>query len=140
MLRKKSFYMTIVVAGICLFGGSILLNFLFVAPKLVSGLGVGIGAALIGVGLPKLIMKRCETAQPEMMKLNQIELNDERNTMIRDKSKAKTADIIQWVIMGLGYIAIVIEAPQWVIFAAVGVYLLKNILEMIFNIRYQKEL
>lgn len=140
MLKTKSFYIILVVVGACLFAGVLLVNFLFGAPKLVSGIGVGIGCALLGIGLPELLMKHFETSQPEMMRLNQIEQKDERNTMIRDKSKAKAADIIQWVVLGIGYIAIIVEAPQWVLFAAVGVYVLKNILEMIFNIKYQKEL
>lgn len=140
MLREKSPYIALVVTGICMFAGAILLHFLSVVPKIVAGAGVGIGTMLLGIGLPKLIIKYFETSQPEMMKLNQIEHHDERNTMIRDKSKAKAADIIQWAIMGIGYIAIISEAPQWVIFAAAGVFLLKNILEMIFNIKYQKEL
>jgi hypothetical protein len=140
MLNTKSFYIAIIIAGVCLFGVAILGRFLFEMPKIVAGICVGIGTTLLGVGLPNLLKKYFETAQPEMMKQNQIEFQDERNTMIRNKAKAKAGDITQWLIMGIFYIAILAEAPQWIFFALVGIFLLKNILEVIFNIKFQKEL
>ncbi len=140
MIKTKSFYIAIITVGACLFAVAVLSSFMFEMPKIVAGVCVGIGTALLGIGLPKLIMKHCETTQPEMMKQNQIEFHDERNTMIRDKAKAKASDIYQWFIMGIAYVAIVVEAPQWMVFAVVGVYMLKYILELVFTIKYQKEL
>jgi hypothetical protein len=140
MLKTKSFYLAILIAGVCLFGVSIIGRFLFEMPKIVAGIGVGVGTTLLGVGLPNFLKKYLETIQPEMMKQNQIEFQDERNTMIRNKAKAKAGDITQWFIMGTFYIAILAEVSQWIFFALVGIYLLKNILEMTFNIKYQKEL
>lgn len=140
MLKTKSLYIAIIIAGACLFSAAILGSFIFEMPKIVAGICIGVGTTLLCVGLPNLIKKYCETTQPEMMKQNQIEFHDERNTMIRNKAKAKASDITQWFIMGIFYIAILAEAPQWIYFALVGIYLLKNILEMVFNIKYQKEL
>lgn len=60
--------------------------------------------------------------------------------MIRNKAKAKVGDIIQWLIMGIAYITIVIDAPLWVTLVVVGVFLLKNVLEVYFMNRFQKEL
>jgi hypothetical protein len=140
MIKTKSFYIAIIIVGACLFVAAILSSLMFEMPKSVAGVCLGIGTALLGIGIPKLIMKYCETTQPELMKQNQIEFHDERNTMIRNNAKAKASDIIQWFIMGIAYVAILVESPQWVIFAVVGVYLLKNILELVFTIKYQKEL
>ena len=71
---------------------------------------------------------------------NEIEFSDERNTMIRNKAKAKVGDIIQWLIMGIAYITIVIDAPLWVTLVVIGVFLLKNELEVYFMNKFQKEL
>lgn len=60
--------------------------------------------------------------------------------MIRNKAKAKVGDIIQWLIMGIAYITIVIDAPLWVTLVVVGVFLLKNVLEVYFMNKFQKEL
>ena len=42
-----------------------------------------------------------------------IELQDERNILIRQKAKAKSADIIQWLMMIIAYFAIFANAPLW---------------------------
>ena len=60
--------------------------------------------------------------------------------MIRNKAKAKVGDITQWLIMGIAYITIVIDAPLWVTLVVVGVFLLKNALEVYFMNKFQKEL
>lgn len=140
MFKKKSFYIAMIIVGACLFGLAIMGKFLFEMPKVVAGVCLGIGTAMIGICLPKLIKKHLETIQPEMIKHDQIEFNDERNTMIRNKAKAKAGDIIQWFIIGIMYIAILVEVPQWIYFAVVGVYLLYNLLYLFFNIKFQKEL
>lgn len=140
MLKTKTFYIAMIIAGACLFGVAILGSFMFEMSKNIAGVCLGIGTALLGIGLPNLIMKYYETTQPEMMKQTQIEFHDERNTMIRNKAKAKTSDIIQWFIMGIGYITILIEAPLWVTLVVVGVFLLQNVLYLLFSIKYQAEL
>lgn len=140
MLKTKSFYIAMIIVGACLFGMAILGKFMFEMPKIIAGVCLGIGTALLGIGLPNLIMKYCETTQPEMMKQNQIEFHDERNTMIRNSAKAKSSDIIQWFIIGLIYVTIIVEAPLWVTVVVVGIFLLQNLLYLFFNIKYQKEL
>jgi len=39
-------------------------------------------------------------------------------------------DIIQWFIMGIAYLTILIDAPLWVTLVVVGVFVLKNLLEI----------
>ena len=140
MLKSKPFCIAMVIVGGSLFAIAILGARVFEIPKMVAGVGIGIATPLFAVGLTNLLNKLFETAQPEAMRQTQIEFYDERNTMIRDKAKAKASDITQWFIVGIFYIAILVEAPQWIFFALVGIYLLKNILEVVFNIKYQKEL
>ncbi len=118
MLKKKSFYIATLVLAICL---------IVVSPflrgeelKSISGICIGIGAGLLGMSIANLLMKRMEENNPEMMKQSEIEFKDERNTLIRYKAKAKTADIIQWCIMGVAYITILINAPLWVTLVTVA--------------------
>ena len=140
MLKSKSFYICMIIVGACLFVLALLGKFMFEMPKLTAGVCLGIGTVLLYIGLPKLIIKYYETSQPEMMKQNQIELHDERNTLIRNSAKAKTNDIIQWFIIGLIYVTIIAEAPLWTTVAVVGIFLLQNLLYLFFSIKYQKEL
>jgi len=77
---------------------------------------------------------------PDESKQSNIEFTDERNTMIRNKAKAKAIDILQWFIMGIAYISILINSPMWVTIIIVGVFLLKHILELYFMNKFQKEL
>lgn len=140
MLKTKLFYLAMVIVGACLCGVAILGNFMLEMPKITAAVCLGIGTVLLGIGLPNLIMKHCETAQPEMMKKNHIEFHDERNTMIRNRAKAKAGDINQWFIMGLIYVTIIVEAPLWVTVAVVSIFMLQNLLYLFFNMKYQKEL
>ncbi len=136
MLKKKSFYVALIIAGACLLG----LRFFPEMPKSIDGIFIGVGAGLLALGISNLIMKHWETTQPDLMKQNQIEFLDERNTMIRNRAKAKVSGIIQWFVMGIAYVTILISAPLWVTLAVVGVFLLKNILELYFMNKYQKEM
>lgn len=107
--------------------------------KSMSGICIGIGAGLIGMGTTNLWIENFNKKHPDELKQSEIEFLDERNTMIRNKAKAKVSDIIQWFIMGIAYITIIINAPLWVTLITVGVFLLKNVLELFFMNKYQKE-
>ena len=138
MLKKKSAYIVIVIIGVVL----ISFSFLFRGEELktISGVMIGIGAALLGTGIAKLWMKNFEEKNPDIMKDNEIEFKDERNTLIRYRAKAQAGDIIQWFIMGMAYLLIIIDAPLWVILITVGGFLLYNILSLYFMSKYQKEM
>ena len=101
---------------------------------------LGIGASLFGLGVSSFWFNNFCKKNPDELKQSEIEFSDERNTMIRNKAKAKVGDIIQWLIMGIAYITIVIDAPLWVTLVVVGVFLLKNALEVYFMNKFQKEL
>lgn len=124
------------LSGILLIGA----NFLFreESMKAVSGVLIGVGASLIGLSVGGLFTRRFEKKNPEIAEQNEIELKDERNMMIRSRAKAKAADITQWFIMGIAYLTILISAPLWVTLAVVAVFLLYNILNVYFMIKYQK--
>lgn len=138
-MKKRSFVnVATVVIGICLIAAS----FLFRSEdmKTISGVVIGVGAGLFGMGIANLLMRRIERNNPELEKIKKIEENDERNTMIRQRAKAKAGDITQWLIMVIAYITILISAPIWVTLAVVAVFLAYYILMLYFMGRYQKEM
>lgn len=138
MLKKRFFYVITLMLGIVL----LCLSFLFRGDefKTVSGVLVGVGSGLFAMGVANLWMKRFEEKNPDIMKDNEIEFKDERNTIIRYRAKAKAGDIIQWFIMGIAYVLIIIEAPVWIILVTVGVFVLYNILFLYYMNQYQKEM
>lgn len=138
MFNKTSFYVFLLLLGISLIAISLFLRGEEV--KGVSGVLIGIGAGLFGISLLNLYMKRYQQAHPEIKKQNEIEFNDERNEIIRYKAKAKSGDIIQWLVMGLAYVMILFDYPLWLIAITVGIFLLYNLIMIYFVGKYQKEM
>ncbi|MCQ2550668.1 MAG: hypothetical protein MJ146_00540 [Clostridia bacterium] len=50
---------------------------------------VGLGCGLFGQGLGEIITKRTEKNHPDIARQREVEENDERNILIRDKAQAK---------------------------------------------------
>lgn len=140
MLRKKSFYIITLLVGVILLGAALYFRMFPEFPKSIGGVCIGVGAGLFGMSVSNLYMKRLEKTDPEIVKQNEIEYADERNTMIRNKAKAKVGDIIQWFIMGIAYVTILIGTSLWVTLTVVGVFLLKYLLEIYFTSKYQNEM
>lgn len=136
MLKKKSFYFFTMFIGICLIGVSLALR--SEELKSISGVLIGVGAGLFGVSIVNLYMKKLEEKNPDIKKQNQIDLKDERNITIRNRAKAKAGDITQWLIMGIAYITILINAELWVTLVVVGVFLMYNVLGLYFTNKYQQ--
>lgn len=140
MLKKKSYYVTMFIAGICIVLIGFLLRQFSIATKAMEGVCLGIGAGLFVSGISNFFMKHWEEKEPDSMRQKEIEFLDERNTIIRNKAKSKTADIIQWMIMGIAYVTILIGAPIWVTLVIVLVFLSKNVIEFYYMTKYQKEM
>lgn len=138
MLKKTSFYICTLICGILLASSSFIFKAMLSKP--LEGVLIGIGAGLFGMSISNLITKSIEKKNPEVMKQNEIELKDERNTMIRNKAKAHAGDIIQWFIIGIAYLLILSDASLWLTLAATMVYLLYHILGIYFMGKYQKEM
>jgi len=138
MLRKKSFYLTTLVLGFVLVVAGFLLKEMVV--KSIAGVMFGVGAGLFGMSLANLYMKALEDKNPEIKRQNEIEAFDERNTAIRNRAKAKSADIIQWFIIVLGYLTILIDAALWVTLSTVVVFALYHVLSAHFTKRFQREM
>lgn len=139
MRNKNSLFILTLVFGICLaLAGGFLLK--GEELKAVSGVCIGIGACLFGLGVSSLFMLRYEEKNPEIAKIKEIEEKDERNIAIRNRAKAKAADITQYFIVALTFVTILIRAPLWVTFVTIGVYLSYNVLMLYLISKFSKEM
>ena len=109
-------------------------------PRTVYGILIGLGAGLFGVTASNLYMIHYNRCHPQASRQADIDFYDERSTMIRNRAKAMSADIIQWFIIGIAAISIIIDAPLWVTLVIVGVFLLKNMIELWLMNKYSKEM
>ena len=135
MNKKSIFYIMGVVISILM----IILS-QFVELNSHSGILLGTGAGVIGASIAKLYFISLEKKNPDMIKENEIELQDERNVLIRQRAKAKSADITQWLIMIIAYLEIFVNAPLWIILLTVGIFVLYNIIQIYYINKFNKEM
>lgn len=137
MLKKTSFYVFKLLLGIGLTGT----GFLFWADgSNISAVLIGIGLSLLGSSLFYLFSKHFQQKHPEIKKQLEIDINDERTKMIQNRAKAKSADIIQWFIIGLAYVILLFDYPLWLFGITVGIFLLYYVISIYFTVKYQKEM
>lgn len=112
----------------------------FVELNTICGLLLGTGAGIIGGCISKLYFINFERKNPRIVKENEIELKDERNILIRQRARAKSADITQWLIMGIAYLTIIISAHLWITLMLIGIFVAYNILQIFYVNKFNKEM
>lgn len=139
MRKKKRFYTVLIVIGLCLVGVSFLLW--------KSGQSYHVWAALMGgatvlfsVSFPQRLAIWSEETSPSEAKRNKIERGDERNVAMRNRAKALSGDVLQWVIVIVAWAAYGLGLTLGVVFLAFLAVLLKELLELYLMSRYQKEM
>ena len=135
MQRKSTFYVMAITISVIM----IILS-QFVELNSHSGILLGTGAGVIGASIAKLYSINLEKKNPDMIKENEIELQDERNVLIRQRAKAKSADITQWLIMIIAYLEIFVNAPLWIILLTVGIFVLYNIIQIYYINKFNNEM
>ena len=135
MQKKSTFYIMAITISVLM----IILS-QFVELNSHSGILLGTGAGVIGASIAKLYTINLEKKNPDMIKENEIELQDERNVLIRQRAKAKSADITQWLIMLIAYLEIFVNAPLWIILLTVGIFVLYNIIQIYYINKFNKEM
>ena len=135
MQRKSTFYVMAITISVIM----IILS-QFVELNSHSGILLGTGAGVFGANIAKLYFISLEKKNPDMIKENEIELQDERNVLIRQRAKAKSADITQWLIMVIAYLEIFVNAPLWIILLTVGIFVLYNIIQIYYINKFNKEM
>ncbi|MBP3928340.1 MAG: hypothetical protein J6D47_02070 [Peptostreptococcaceae bacterium] len=135
MQKKSTFYVMAITISVIM----IILS-QFVELNSHSGILLGTGAGVLGANIAKLYFISLEKKNPDMIKENEIELQDERNVLIRQRAKAKSADITQWLIMIIAYLEIFVNAPLWIILLTVGIFVLYNIIQIYYINKFNKEM
>ena len=135
MRKKSTFYVMAITISVIM----IILS-QFVELNSHSGILLGTGAGVIGASIAKLYTINLEKKNPDMIKENEIELQDERNVLILQKAKAKSADITQWLIMLVAYLEILVNAPLWITLVTIGIFVLYNIIQIYYVNKFNKEM
>ncbi len=138
MKKRASFYVFQLIVGICFIIASLFFNHQETKP--IAGTLIGLGSGFVGLSISRLLMKHIEGKNPKAAIQAKIDYDDERNTMIRYRAKAKAGDITQWLIMAIVYITILISAPTWVSLAVVAVFLSYDFIGLYLVVKYQKEM
>ena len=135
MQKKSMFYITAIIISVIMIIGS-----QFVELNSHAGILLGTGAGVLGANIAKLYFINLEKKNPDIVKENEIELKDERNILIRQRAKAKSADIMQWLIMLIAYLTIFVNAPLWITLLIVGIFVLYNIIQIYYINKFNKEM
>ena len=143
MLNKKKRLIVVMLTGVILAIVGLLVSIFLDKGEVVSrlsGLIFSLGFGLIGGCIGGFCqIKRIERI-PCKSKQMEIEYNDERNKLIRDKANAKAGDISNWFVILIAYICIIMGYPTWLVFLILGVFLMKYILWILLINKYNKEL
>lgn len=138
MKKKPLVYLIIAIFGIALIVLAVVLHGRVSNP--VDGTLMGVGAGLTAVGITLWRFSLWVTKDPVKWKQYVIESRDERNAAIRLRAQAVAGVVLQYTVLVAAWVAIFLDAPMWVILAAVGIFLSKTILEMCLMARYQKKM
>ena len=139
MKGKKALYIALVIAGVCLAAAALILREARV-PDSVGGALMGSGSGLAAMGLAQLLTLRAERKDPVQARKKEIEVHDERNVAIRRRAKALSGDVLQWAVIAVAWASLGFDAPLWVPMAAVGIFVLKSVLEFCLTVRYQRQM
>lgn len=138
MKKKELFYLFVGILGIALIVLAIVLD--GKVSDVADGTLMGVGAGLLGLGISLWRFCRLGAKDPVRWKQCEIESRDERNVLIRLKAKAAAGDALQWIVLAAAWTAMFLDAPLWVVLAAVCIFLCKTIFEACLMARYQKEM
>lgn len=138
MEKKSLLYGSIGIFGIVLIMSALVWE--GKVPDAVDGMLMGVGSGLIGIGFFLWRFFHWKRSDPAKWKQYEIEARDERNMIIQFRAKAVAGEVLQWMVMMGAWAAIFLGAPLWVIFAIIGIFLCKTVLELCLMARYQKEM
>ena len=110
--------------------------------KMLSGLSIGLGACMLVLGIGNFIRSFIiSSAEDEKIKrLNQIEVNDERNTRIREKTGNMVARIMNYVLTAFILILGFMGADKIIIIMAATMIVIEFILTIYFSNYYSKKM
>lgn len=140
MLKNKKFVSLMLTLGLVFIAISL---FYIKDPKyhIIDGLLIGYGCGLFGSSLACFFNISFEEKNPDQAKAMAIEHADERNTMIRNRAKAKAADIIQLIsLLLISLLSILFSQSAWIVIALALSFLAYHFLSLIYFNKYSKEM
>jgi hypothetical protein len=135
----------VLAAAAAVFGIACLLVGLFVltgeALKAVSGLCIGIGAALGASGLVNLVLLIAvpEAVRAEQLRIKEIEVSDERNIRIREKTGAMANRVVYYALCA-AILALGLLGDLLAVLILVGILVLEAVLVIVLSERYSKQM
>ncbi|GAA0862864.1 hypothetical protein [Paraclostridium tenue] len=136
---KKGVNFSILICGIVMFIGNFLIN-----NEIFSKLSLTISIILLIILSIKLLVNKFIDLDPIYKKTKEIDLNDERNVVIKDKSSSKTIVTMQFILIIILIICSFMELNSNLspiigdtLFA---VLILQTILFIIFNNYYKRKI
>ncbi len=139
MIKRRLWpYILLALLGVGLFciGGFV---FHAEAQKNLSGICVGVGAAMFGVGTASTITIAAMRRYPEQLRQAEIEAGDERSRMIRDRAKSKGFDAMSIVYGAAMLITVLLDAELVITLLMVAAYLLVYGVQLYYLGKYSKE-
>ncbi len=138
--KRVLFVFQALIGAILLYAGGFVLTSDKV--RMVSGLCIGLGAALLCIGVGEFIQSLIvSTAEYEEIKrIKKIEVNDERNTRIREKTGYMVSRVMNYVlaifVLTLGFMGV----DKLIIMLAVSLLIIEFVLVLIFSNYFAKRM
>ncbi|MGE5495871.1 MAG: hypothetical protein ACM3S4_11280 [Burkholderiales bacterium] len=109
--------------------------------KSISGLCIGAGAAAGALGLGNLVLLIAvpEAVREERLRMQQIEVNDERNIRIREKAGAMANRVVFYALCA-ALLVLGMLGDLLAVFILVGILVLEAVLVIILTNRYSKQM
>ncbi len=107
-----------------------------VVPFLCFGIGAGILGENVGLAVNTYIFSK----NPTVAKKVEIEEKDERNTIIKNKAKAKSYDLMLMVYGALLLAFALSGIDLYIVITLVVFYLFSNLLNLFYLLKFQKEM
>ncbi|MCI8829226.1 MAG: hypothetical protein HFE98_10395 [Ruminiclostridium sp.] len=128
MRRKTKLYLALGLCGVLVLALTLPLKGCLSQP--VDGILIGLGSAMVGLGVGRFALGRFEETHPRALHQAEIEAKDERNQAIRFRAQAQSGVVLQWLTMAAAWLCILMDGPLWFTLAAVGVFTGKTVLEL----------
>jgi uncharacterized membrane protein len=139
MKHKRFFFVLLMLIGGGLFFMS---QFVFISGemKAYSGLSIGLGAACSGLGIGWFIQSMVVSAKQfeQIERQKRIDVNDERNTRIRERTGYMVTRVMNYVLSVFIVLITLLGANRTIIFLAVGMLVIELGLVIYFSNRYAK--
>lgn len=108
--------------------------------KHLGGICIGVGAGMFGGCLSMFLNNIYEYKHPEVKHQKDIEMKDERNTLIRAKAGARVNSIMLYLLSIVAFVFIFLDLPLTIILVMWGLILTQGILLVTFYNYYSKRL